>query len=65
MGQMIDIETLLLRLAVGRTTLYRLRKNAGFPPPALCVGRIQRWRETDVTAWIEAQAAKKGTPEVV
>ena len=39
------------RLAVGRTSFWRLRKSSDFPAPIL-VGGARRWRESDVAAWI-------------
>lgn len=61
MGQLLSINSLLSRLQIGRTTLHRLRKNAGFPEPALVRGKMQRWSVDDVEAWIQAQ--KKETPK--
>ena len=61
MGQFLDIDMLLQRFSVGRSTFHRWRKTKGFPPP-LQIGGVKRWKEEDVVAWIDAQA-KKETPE--
>lgn len=63
MAKMLSINSLLVSLDISRTTLHRLRKDAGFPAPAVVHGRMQRWSEDDVDAWIN-QKRKKGTPEI-
>lgn len=40
-------------LDVSRTTLWRLRKEEGFPKPVHLVGKVWRWKEAEVLAWIE------------
>lgn len=60
MGQLIDIKTICSKLRVGRTTLDSLRKRADFPPPALRVGKLQRWSEEEIEEWLRNQ---KETPE--
>ena len=49
------------RVGLGRTTCYRLQRLEGeraFPKPIrLSPGRVG-WKESEINAWIEAQAAK-------
>jgi len=40
---------------LGRSTIYRLRSEAGFPAPVRLATRVVAWRRTDVEKWGEAQ----------
>lgn len=53
--RMLAIRDVLAYLAVSRTKLHTLRKEHGFPEPALVVGKMQRWDIKDVDAWLEMQ----------
>jgi len=53
--RMLNIQNIMAKLEIGRTTLHKLRKNNGFPAPALTVGSLQRWKESDVDDWILRQ----------
>ncbi len=47
------------RLGLSRATCYRLQRKTGagsFPRPIRLSPRRVAWRESDITAWIEAQA---------
>jgi predicted DNA-binding transcriptional regulator AlpA len=64
MPKMLSIVSLLTSLDISRTTFHRLRKNAGFPAPVIMHGKIQRWSEEDVEAWL-SKRREKGTPEAI
>lgn len=40
-------------LDVSRTTFWRLRKEEGFPKPVHLVGRVWRWKDSEVKEWME------------
>ncbi|MBN2701181.1 MAG: AlpA family transcriptional regulator [Methylothermaceae bacterium] len=44
------------RVGVGRTTLYDLIKNEGFPEPRKLGGRAVGWIEEEVNEWIASRA---------
>ena len=48
----------LERTCLGRTKLHDLIRAGGFPAPAVYLSeRLPVWRESDVSAWIEARVA--------
>jgi len=50
------------KLGVSRATLYRLRKDPGFPAPAYLTSRLPRWVETEIDRWVEQRRIT--TPEL-
>ena len=47
------------RVRCGRSTLYILMNRDGFPRP-IKIGRDNRWIASEVDAWLERQAARRG-----
>ena len=43
------------RTGLSRATIYRKRKEGKFPEPVLVYPYVLRWRERDITAWIESR----------
>lgn len=58
MIQLLDIKTVLKRVAIGRTKLYALVAQRNFPQP-LKIGRHTRWLETEVEAWVADLAERR------
>ena len=56
--QLIDTAEVARRLSCGRTNLYYMIKAGRFPEP-LKVGRLCRWREKVVDAWILRQSREE------
>jgi predicted DNA-binding transcriptional regulator AlpA len=52
-GLLIDGKTLAKLLSVSRAMLYRLLAEEALPPPVK-LGRLTKWRLTEVLEWIEA-----------
>jgi prophage regulatory protein len=50
-----DVET---RTGLSRSTIYEWMKRGEFPQPVKLGVRIVAWRESDVTAWLEACKTK-------
>lgn len=57
--RMLAIRDVLTYLGVSRTKLHDLRKNHGFPGPALLVGKMQRWDVRDVDSWLDQQRQQR------
>jgi prophage regulatory protein len=43
-------------IAVSSATIYRLMASAGFPRSYNIGAQVRRWRESEVTAWIQSRA---------
>ena len=54
--RLIRMPEVLRRIGVSRTTLYKLLGAGQFPEPVR-FSRALTWRDTDIEAWIERQAA--------
>lgn len=48
----------LARIGVGQSTLYDWMGRGQFPRPVALGSKMVGWRESDVTAWIEARESK-------
>ena len=64
MHDLLKRDEVMDRLRCSHTTIYTLMDNAGFPRP-IKIGRDNRWFASEVEAWLERQAAKRGTVYVV
>lgn len=53
MDRMLNTKQVMEALGCSVVTLYRLRRNNQFPQP-LKLGRVNRWRESVVSDWIES-----------
>ena len=51
--RLLSLEQVADILAVSRRTVYRFR-DSGFMPPAIKLGRMLRWRESEIQEWITA-----------
>jgi len=54
--ELLTVRDIAKRLSVCAKTVRRWRED-GKLPPALQIGGIIRWRESDFNTWIEEQAA--------
>jgi predicted DNA-binding transcriptional regulator AlpA len=52
-GLLIDAHTLANLLSIAKSTLYRLQAEEAIPAPVQ-VGRLKKWRLTEILDWIEA-----------
>lgn len=50
-----SIDTLAAYLDVSKDTIYEWRKKGG-GPPARKVGKVLRWKPSDVDAWLDSAA---------
>lgn len=46
------------RVGVARSTLYDWMKAGTFPKPVALGARLVGWRDSDVTAWLDARAPR-------
>ncbi|SMC67589.1 helix-turn-helix transcriptional regulator [Primorskyibacter flagellatus] len=46
------------RTGLSRSTIYDWMKRGEFPQPVKLGARLVAWRESDVTAWLEARETK-------
>jgi predicted DNA-binding transcriptional regulator AlpA len=67
--QLLSFRDVCKKLSVGKTSLYSLIKNQGFPPGvplSVSPGEARRgapavrWLQADVDAWISARFGKEG-----
>lgn len=56
--RLVNVNEVAERLNCGVRTVWRMR-DTGRMPQCVNIGRIVRWRSSDITAWIEA-----GCPDV-
>ena len=56
--RLLTREVVAQRLDCDPATVRRMVKEGRFPPP-LHIGKMPRWRERDVNAWI-AEASRRG-----
>ena len=54
--QLLNIRDVTSRLAVSRSSLYRLVRDHQFPKPLKIGDGRSAWREDEVVAWIEARS---------
>ena len=57
---LLSIAEIEMKTGISRRTLWRWVSSGRFPPPAVRVGRIVRWRVSDIEEWIEGQASRNG-----
>ena len=63
----LRLDDVCRRIGIGKSTLYNLIKDEGFPPPVRIGKKISGWREELVSEWIElrqvgvSQAPKKSS----
>ena len=57
MDRMLNTKQVMEALGCSVVTLYRLRRNNQFPQP-LKLGRVNRWRESAVTQWMDDHAGE-------
>ena len=64
MARVLRKPDVLARIPVSPTTLWRMQRDRGFPPPFRISPGLVGWLETDVDDWIEAQrhASLRRTP---
>jgi predicted DNA-binding transcriptional regulator AlpA len=55
--QLVSVETIARRFDVSPDTVRNMVRDQRFIPP-LYIGKLPRWRERDVNAWIAARAVK-------
>lgn len=48
------------RTGLSRSTIYDWMKRGDFPQPVKLGARLVAWRESDITAWLEARETKAG-----
>lgn len=63
LNDLITRDEVMDRLRCGRSKIYVLMDNDGFPRP-IKIGRDNRWIASEVDAWLERQAAKRETGEL-
>ena len=47
--------SVMRRIGLGRSTIYRLIASQDFPPPVKLAGRAVGWRRTDLERWSAAR----------
>ena len=45
---------------MGRSSIYRLMQHGDFPPPVRVGPAAVRWRESDITSWLESRPLARG-----
>ena len=61
--RLLNIQDLTERLGMGRTTIFTKVRNGQFPQPIRFGSKCSRWKESEITAWVEAAAAaRKAVP---
>ena len=55
--RVIRIQEVCAKIAVSRTSLWRLSKHTDFPRPIQLGGRIAGFFEHEIDAWLEVQVA--------
>ena len=55
--KLIDTAEVMRRLSCGRTQLHFMVRDGRFPEP-IRIGRMRRWREAVVDAWIVRQSGE-------
>jgi len=55
---LLSIAEIEMKTGISRRTLWRWVASGKFPPPAVRVGRIVRWRALDIDQWIQNQTSQ-------
>jgi excisionase family DNA binding protein len=59
MNKMLRIDEVCGVLGVSVMTFYRIRRDHGFPEPAVKIGKkIVRWTQQQVESWIQQQDSR-------
>lgn len=61
-NDLITTMELAALLRVGRTGLWRIRKDPAFPQPIM-IGRRLRWRRADIDRWIDGKLGEQSTAD--
>ena len=56
---LISCRDLQARVALGRSTIYRLISKGQFPRPVKIGGKAVRWVVSEIDAWVTEQAASR------
>ena len=59
MLRVIRIQDVCDKIALSRTSLWRLCKTTDFPRPIQLGGRVAGFLEYEIDAWLEQQAAQR------
>lgn len=65
MLRVMRIQDVCDKIALSRTSLWRLCKSADFPQPIQLGGRVAGFLEHEIDAWLEHQAAQRGKVQEV
>lgn len=57
-SRLLRLSEVLERTSISRTAIYELIARGEFPPPVKC-GRMSRWIEFEVQAWIDRLAQER------
>ena len=49
---------------MGRSSIYRLMQDGDFPPPVRVGPAAVRWRESDITGWLESRPLARGPSDL-
>ncbi|WP_080708255.1 helix-turn-helix transcriptional regulator [Bordetella bronchiseptica] len=59
MLRIIRIQDVCAKIALSRTSLWRLCKHSDFPQPIQLGGRVAGFLEHEIDEWLERQAAQR------
>ena len=59
---LLAFEPLSNYVDMGRSRIYALIKESGFPPP-IKIGKSSRWLKSEIDSWIATQAAARQTEQ--
>lgn len=59
---LLAFETLSGYVSMGRSRIYALINQSGFPPP-IKIGKSSRWLKSEIDSWIATQAAARQTEQ--
>ena len=48
------------RCKLSKTSVYRLMRAGGFPEPVLVGARAVRWKEDEITSWLDSRPRATG-----
>lgn len=65
MEQLLTPKTLAITLGLAEQTIYNRHSTGGDLPPAIKLGRLLRFRPSDVEAWLERQQPSTTPPAPV
>ena len=56
-AEFLRMASVMRRIGLGRSTIYRLIDSRDFPAPVKLAGRAVGWRRTDLERWSSARQA--------